>query len=254
LFVIYSLTPQQAAGNALASEFKKHGYIYMAKNSIGNMLIKSKTDTALLIIDMQVYQAGEGGNLPRYFGVVNGPDAEEGAVRRGKELIPVIGRLLSAFRNAGACVVFTAFGSLTEDGSDLVPYVRLWNKKCREKLGFPAIVSVRDPGYVIMPAITPLPNEPVIGKTAQGAFNSSIIDHVLRQSGINTIVATGMYTNHCVISTCIGAADAGYRVIVPEDAVGSWNQVIHEQALAVMRSWIIRTTSDRIINELNLLL
>jgi biuret amidohydrolase len=226
----------------------------MAKNSIGNMLIKSKTDTALLIIDMQVYQAGEGGNLPRYFGVVNGPDAEEGAVRRGKELIPVIGRLLSAFRNAGACVVFTAFASLTEDGSDLVPYVRLWNKKCREKLGFPAIVSVRDPGYVIMPAITPLPNEPVIGKTAQGAFNSSIIDHVLRQSGINTIVATGMYTNHCVISTCIGAADAGYRVIVPEDAVGSWNQVIHAQALAVMRSWIIRTTSDRIINELNLLL
>jgi nicotinamidase-related amidase len=254
LFVIHSLTPQQAAGNALATEFKKHGYIYMAKNSIGNMLIKSKTDTALLIIDMQVYQAGEGGNLPRYFGVVNGPDAEEGAVRRGKELIPVIGRLLSAFRNAGACVVFTAFASLTEDGSDLVPYVRLWNKKCREKLGFPAIVSVRDPGYVIMPAITPLPNEPVIGKTAQGAFNSSIIDHVLRQSGINTIVATGMYTNHCVISTCIGAADAGYRVIVPEDAVGSWNQVIHEQALAVMRSWIIRTTSDRIINELNLLL
>ncbi len=30
-----------------------------------------------------------------------------------------------------------------------------------------------------------------------------------------------MYTNHCVISTCIGAADAGYRVIVPEDAAGS---------------------------------
>ncbi|MGZ6250349.1 MAG: cysteine hydrolase family protein [Syntrophales bacterium] len=226
----------------------------MSKNTIGNILIKRKTDTALLIIDMQVYQAGEGGNLPRYFGVLNGPDAEKGAVRRGKELIPVIGKLLSAFRNAGAYVVFTAFGSLTEDGSDLVPYVRLWNKKCREKLGFPAIVSVRDPGYVIMPALTPLPNEPVIVKTAQGAFNSSIIDHVLRQSGINTIVATGMYTNHCVISTCIGAADAGYRVIVPEDALGSWNQDLHEQALAVMRSWVIRTTSDRIIKELNLLL
>jgi nicotinamidase-related amidase len=152
----------------------------MAESAIGKLLIKSKTETALLIIDMQMYQAGEEGNLPRYFGVVNGPDAEEGAVRRGKEVVPVIGRLLSAFRKAGACVAFTAFGSLTEDGSDRVPYASLWNRKCREKLGFPAIVSVRDPGYVIMPAISPLPNEPVISKAAQGAFNSSIIGHVLR--------------------------------------------------------------------------
>jgi len=226
----------------------------MAENALGKLLIKSKTETALLIIDMQVYQAGEGGNLPRYFGVVNGPKAEQGAVRRGKEVVPVIGNLLSAFRKAGACVAFTAFGSLTEDGSDLVPYVRLWNRKCKEKLGFPAIVSVRDPGYAIMPSLSPLPDEPVITKAAQGAFNSSMIDHVLRQKGINTIVATGMYTNHCVISTCIGAADAGYRVIVPEDAVGAWSANLHEQALDVMHSWIIRTTSDRIIKELNLLL
>jgi nicotinamidase-related amidase len=63
-----------------------------------------------------------------------------------------------------------------------------------------------------------------------------------------------MYTNHCVISTCIGAVDAGYRVIVPEDAAGSWSTDLYEQALAVMRSWIIKTTSDRIIKELNLLL
>jgi nicotinamidase-related amidase len=226
----------------------------MAKNALRNALIKSKRETALLIIDMQIYQAGEGGNLPRYFGVINGPEAEAGAVRRGKEILPLIERLLSAFRKAGACVAFTAFGSLTGDGSDLVPYVRLWNRKCREKLGVPAIVSVRDPGYMIMPVISPLPNEPVISKTAQGAFNSSMIDHVLRQRGIDTIVATGMYTNHCVISTCIGAADAGYRVIVPEDAVGSWSPDLHEQALEIMRSWTIMTTSDRIIKELNLLL
>lgn len=224
----------------------------MAEHTREKSLIKSNTDTALLVIDMQIYQAGEGGNLPRYFGFINGPDAEEGAVRRGKAIIPVIRRLLSAFRDAGACVVFTAFGSLTEDGSDLVPYVRLWNRKCRERLGFPAIVSVNDPGYAIVPDLSPLPNEPVINKTAQGAFNSSIIDHVLRQRGINTIVAAGMYTNHCVMSTCIGAADAGYRVIVPEDAVGSWNPDLHEQALDMMQTWVIRTSGDKLIRELAL--
>lgn len=222
----------------------------MTEHVNGKSLIKSRAETALLVIDMQIYQAGEDGNLPRYFGVSNGPHAEEGAVRRGKEVVPMILRLLSAFRAAGACVIFTAFGSLTEDGSDLVPYVRLWNRKCRGMLGFPAIVSVSDPGYMILPALAPLDNEPVINKTAQGAFNSSIIDHVLRQRGINTIVATGMYTNHCVISTCIGAADAGYRVIVPEDAVGSWSAELHNQALNIMHSWVIRTSSDRIVREI----
>lgn len=223
----------------------------MSEHANGKSLIKRKTETALLVIDMQVYQAGEGGNLPRYFGVINGPDAEEGAVQRGKELVPVIRRLLSAFRAAGACVIFTAFGSLTEDGSDLVPYVRLWNRKCLEMLGFPAIVSVNAPGYVILPDLSPLANEPVINKTAQGAFYSSNIDHVLKQRGINTIVAAGMYTNHCVMATCIGAADAGYRVIVPEDAVGSWSLALHEQSLGIMRPWIIRTSSNRIIRELD---
>ncbi|NTW17440.1 MAG: cysteine hydrolase [Syntrophaceae bacterium] len=224
----------------------------MTEHVNGKSLIKSRAETALLVIDMQIYQAGEDGNLPHYFGVINGPHAEEGAVRRGKEVVPVILRLLSAFRAAGACVIFTAFGSLAEDGSDLVPYVRLWNRKCREMLGFPAIVSVSDPGYRILPALAPLENEPVINKTAQGAFNSSVIDHVLRQRGINTIVAAGMYTNHCVISTCIGAADAGYRVIVPEDAVGSWDADLHNQSLGIMNAWVIRTSSDRIVREITL--
>jgi nicotinamidase-related amidase len=199
---------------------------------------------------MQLYQAGEGGNLPRYFGVLNGPDAEAGAVQRAKEIVPVIGRLLSVFRSAGGSVLFSAFGSLTEDGADLVPYVRLWNRKSREMLGIPAIVSVKDPGYAILPDISPMANEPVVNKTAQGAFNSSAIDHVLKQRVINTIVVAGMYTNHCVMATCIGAADAGYRVIVPEDAVGSWNFDLHNQSLSLMRSWVILTSSSRIIEEL----
>lgn len=213
-------------------------------------LIRNKEATALLVVDMQIYQAGEGGNLPRYFGMINGPEAEAGAVRKGKEVAAVIRRLLASFRSAGALVVFTAFGSLAEDGRDLVPYVRLWNRKCREKLGIPAIVHVGDSGYAMMPELAPEPNEPVVNKTAQGAFHSSALDHILKQNGIDTLVVAGMYTNHCVMATCIGAADAGYRVIVPEDAVDSWRADLHEQALDMMRSWIIRTSSSRIASDI----
>ena len=225
-------------------------YFTAQEGTIPKSLIKNKLATALLIVDMQLYQAGEGGNLPRYFGVINGPEVEAGAVRKGKQVVPVIGQLLTCFRSAGALVVYTAFGSLAEDGCDLVPYVRLWNKKCRELLGVPAIIPAKDPGYAMMPELTPLSHEPVVNKTAQGAFNSSALDHVLRQNRIDTLVVTGMYTNHCVLATCIGAADAGYRVIVPEDGVGSWRPDLHEQALQVMRSWIIRTSSSRIIQDM----
>jgi nicotinamidase-related amidase len=209
-----------------------------------------KARTALLIIDMQVYQTGESGNVPRFFGLLSGPDAEAGAVGKGKELVPVIGKLLSAFRFEGMKVVYTAFGSLEEDGSDLVPYVRLWNERCRAGLGIPAIVSVNDPGYKIIPELAPLSSEPVVNKTAQGAFNSSGIDHILKQMKVGTLVIAGMYTNHCVMSTCLGAADAGYRVIVPEDTLGSWHPDLHDMALRMMRSWIIRTTSTEIINTI----
>jgi nicotinamidase-related amidase len=206
-----------------------------------------KDRTALLIIDMQTYQAAKRGNLPRFFGLVSGPEAEAGAVRKGKEIIPVIKKLLSAFRANGMKVIYTAFGSLAEDGADLVPYVRRWNERCRAGLGFPAIVSIHDQGYGIIRQLAPRPGEPVINKTAQGAFNSSAIDHVLKQMGIDNLVVVGMYTNHCVMATCIGAADAGYRVIVPEDAVGTWHPDLHEKALQSMRSWIIRTDSAAIL-------
>lgn len=209
-----------------------------------------KARTALLIIDMQVYQAGESGNVPRFFGLLSGPDAEAGAVGKGKKLVPVIGKLLSAFRFAGMKVVYTAFGSLEEDGSDLVPSVRLWNERCRSVWGIPAVVPVSDPGYKIIPELAPLPSEPVVNKTAQGAFNSSGINNILKQMNVDSLVIAGMYTNHCVMATCIGAADAGYRVIVPEDALGSWRPDLHDMALRMMRSWIIRTTSTEIINTI----
>lgn len=206
--------------------------------------------TSLLIVDMQKYQAGKGGNIPRFFREIYGPAAEDGAVKKGKEIVKVIRRLLDVFRKAGAPVVYLVFGSLTDDGSDLVPYARLWNDLSRQKTGLPAIVPVTDPGYTIMEEIAPRPGEPLVNKTAQGAFGASSLDHVLKQMGVETLVVTGMYTNHCVLSTCIGGADAGYRVVVPADAVGTWDQELHERALEVMRSWIIRTTSKEIVRNL----
>jgi len=206
--------------------------------------------TALVIIDMQQYQASEGGNVPRALAVLAKPEAEIGAVQKGKELIPIIGRLLSAFRSAGGKVVYTAFGSLSQDGSDLVPYARSWNKRTLTEIGIPNIVSVHDPGYAVVPELMPRSDEPVINKTAQGAFNSSNINHVLKQMGVDTLIVTGMYTNHCVMATCIGAADSGYQVYVLEDSVGTWDEGLHLAALQLLASWVKITSSSEVLATL----
>lgn len=207
--------------------------------------------TALLIVDMQQYQARERGNLPRSLALFNGPDAEIAAVQKGKELVSIIQRLITAFRSAGGKVVYTAFGSRADGGSDLVPYVRYWNRKTVAEIGIPTIVSVSDPGYAIIPALSPQAGEPVINKVAQGAFNSSNIDQSLKQVEVDTLVVVGMYTNHCVLATCIGAADSGYRVYVPEDAVGTWNDGLHNMALRLLASWATITSSDEVIAGLD---
>ena len=141
--------------------------------------------------------------------------------------------------------MYTAFGSLTQDGSDLVPNVRYWNIRTRAEIGIPTIVSVSDPGYAIIADLAPQTDELVINKTAQGAFNSSDVHHVLKQMSVDTLVVTGMYTHHCVMATCIGAADSGYRVYVPEDAVGTWDAGLHQIALQLLTSWVtIISSSD----------
>jgi len=201
---------------------------------------------------MQLYQAGEGGNLPRSLGVFNGPGAEAAAVVKGEELVPIIQKLILAFRSVGGKIVYTAFGSLTNDGSDLAPYARYWNKKTNTKIGIPTIVPISDLGYAIIPDLAPQPGEPVVNKTAQGAFNSSEIDRVLKQIRIDTLVVVGMYTNNCVLGTCIGAADSGYRVYVPEDAVGTWNADLQQMALRLLASWVTITSYKEVVNALGI--
>ncbi len=68
--------------------------------------------------------------------------------------------------------------------------------------------------------------------------------------GVDTLVTTGMYTNHCVLATCIGAADLGYRVYVPEDAVGTWDEGLHRMAFQLLASWVTITSSSEVLAEL----
>ena len=61
-------------------------------------------------------------------------------------------------------------------------------------------------------------DEIVIPKTSSSLFNSTNIDYLLRNIGIEDLVVTGFLTDQCIDHTVKDAADRGYYVTCLTDA------------------------------------
>ena len=82
--------------------------------------------------------------------------------------------------------------------------------------------------------LAPLANELIVDKNASGTFNSTGIDQLLRNLGLETLIVTGMATDICVKTTARDAADRGYNMIVVEDAAATFVAEHHRAALSAM--------------------
>lgn len=145
-------------------------------------------DAALVIIDVQ-----QGFDEP-YWGPRNNPQAEGN-----------IARLLAAWRRSGRPVVHVQHLSTTP-GSPLRP---------------------GQPGNEIKPEVRPGPGEPVFGKQVNSAFIGTELESYLRQAGYQTLVMTGLTTNHCVSTTTRMAGNLGFRTYVVSDATATFDRRDH---------------------------
>ena len=103
--------------------------------------------------------------------------------------MPNIHRLLEVFRADHLRVVYLTLGPVLADGSDLSPTFR-WRYRLEEQsLGFRVTYPLGTPGHRILDEIAPRPDELVINKTANSAFNASDIDRVLRNLEVRTLIA-----------------------------------------------------------------
>lgn len=147
------------------------------------------------------------------------------SMRATRKPIPVLKKLLPAWRTAGARVLWLNWG-IREDRLNLPATVHFKGKGSADGVGYgehspldhgPSVVQ----GEWGAQVISELPVEPSdiqAYKHRLSGFWDSELDSILRAQGITTLLFAGINTDRCVFSTLQDAAFLGYDCILLKDA------------------------------------
>ncbi len=157
---------------------------------------------ALLVVDMIEDFVHEGGAL------YCGPSMAK--------IVPVIQQELARARGAGQPVVYLTDNHLRDDA---------------EFQMFPPHAIAGTKGAHIVPELAPATGDVVIPKRRYSGFFGTDLDITLRERGVDTVRLVGDCTNICVLYTAADARNLGYAVEVVRDAVTSFDEEAHHDAL-----------------------
>ena len=181
--------------------------------------------SALLVIDMQ-----------RFFLDQASPTFTCGGVA----ILPILKRLIAAFREADRPVIYTRHVH-HPNRLDAGIMGWWWEGMCLEG----------SPESEVQEDITPLSNEKVICKHRYSAFYNTDLETVLRCLKIEDLVISGIMTNMCCESTARDAYYRDYRVFFLADGTGTVNEEMHLASLLNLAfGFAYVTTAREVIGEL----
>lgn len=76
----------------------------------------------------------------------------------------------------------------------------------------------------------------LIEKQWASAFHKTLLDQLLRDRGVDSLVVTGLTTSGCVRATVVDGLQCDYLVVVPREAVGDRNAEAHAANLFDMHA------------------
>ena len=149
-------------------------------------------------------------------GAVVGPNAGLAvlAEEARREALPNIERLLPAAREAGVRVVHCLVQKRPDGlGSNHNAKIFAMGKTSVD-------ISPGSEGATLLPEFGPAPTDLVLSRWhGVGPMGGTDLDAVLRNLGVTTIVAVGVSVNIAITNLVMDAVNAGYRVVLPRDAV-----------------------------------
>ena len=188
--------------------------------------------SALIVIDMQNYGCNPDAGVAQTLSLRYPEIAGYYVPRLMDTVIPTAKRLLTAFRRAGRRVLYTRHGPLLPDGSDMILRRRRRDTDSVTTTNTPTLWSKGSFEHEVIAALKPAEGELVVDKNTSSAFNSTGIEWMLRNMGVETLVVAGMATDMCVETTARDAADRGFNVIIAEDAAATFFEHHHRAALS----------------------
>ena len=101
--------------------------------------------------------------------------------------------------------------------------------------------------WQLHPKLAPKPGDGQVFKEHGNAFEKTNLGDLLAAHGVGRVVAAGLVTHGCVKSTCLGALELGYQVVLAGDAhssynadapamIAKWNKALAEQGVVVTDS------------------
>lgn len=155
---------------------------------------------------------------------------------RTVEPIAPIKRMISAFRDVGAPVLFSQMW-LRADYTDAGILAEVFPPL--KGLGH-CVAETWD--AEIISELAPEPNDYIVRKTRFDAFHGTNLELTLRCLGIEQIVMVGIATNVCVEATVRGAFSRDFRVLLAVDATASYTKEMEEASLGSMGFGFARLT------------
>jgi len=149
-------------------------------------------------------------------GAVVGPHAGLGALAKAaqRQALPNIERLLPVARDAEVRIVHCLV-QRRPDGlgaNHNAPIFAMGSKRVD--------ISPGSEGATLLPQFGPAPADVVLHRWhGVGPMGGTDLDAVLRNLGVTTIVAVGVSVNIAITNLVMDAVNAGYRVVLPRDAV-----------------------------------
>lgn len=208
---------------------------------------------ALMIVDMQYHDASPDRGVTAAWERAHPQSMRYYCERLESTTIPAIRKLLDYFRSRKLPVVHVLAGSDYRDLRDWPPRLREWTRNIEGAIGESDIWWAGNPDYAVISGLEPRPDELVVQKSGNGAFNGSDIDRVLRSAGISGLFVTGVVTSVCVDTTARDAADRGFGCVLVSDCCADYEQELHDFTLRIFGTYFgkVLATADEAIAHLD---